>query len=373
MSTNTSTLGTRKTRSSVISKTKDAQPEMASEGTEKTGGEGESISSLITMMGKMMMRIDENNRKEMAENRKQQKELSEMYQKSQEENVKALEAQRMSSKTPLPKYSGKPGEFDDWKQNVTYCIKCNNWTDEQRVLDMIPSSLTGQAQRVFRGFNNKQKESLDAIFNALKDMLEPEGKALNRELFVKAKRNPGETMKAFISRCNQYVARADEIDNGEDSLWAKPFIIEKIYTNLNASDRKLLKAIMGKSEDVQLLNAKADELISLSEDVVGSLSQYPQTRGWQSQPPRYQFPNNGNRRGNYGGWRPRGRGSQRSQGWQNNQLTNTHNTRPGGPQQPRNNTQFHNNRASRGQNWRGQKQRANGRQPQAAPGTQNLN
>ena len=56
MSTNTSIVVTRKTRSSVTAKTKDAHREIASEGTEKTGGKGESIKSLITMMRKMMTR-----------------------------------------------------------------------------------------------------------------------------------------------------------------------------------------------------------------------------------------------------------------------------------------------------------------------------
>ena len=62
--------------------------------------------------------------------------------------------------------------------------------------------------------------------------------------------------------------------------------MEKVYANLNHNDKKILRCTIGKSEDIQLLCTKADELISLSEEVVGALGQERQERSWQSQPPR---------------------------------------------------------------------------------------
>ena len=209
--------------------------------------------------------------------------LSDKLEALQLNQLKSLEAQRTSIKTPLPKYSGKAGEFDDWKSGVLNCIKMNDWTDEKRILEMLPGSLTGQAIRAFNSLPNNQKTSLETVFAALKESLDPACKTLNREMFIKAKRNPGESMRAFVSRCNQYVMRADEIDNVEDSPWAKPFIVEKIYANLNPWDRKILRGGVGKS--VQLLCEKADELLALNEDVVGSIHCEIAEGPWHSQLP----------------------------------------------------------------------------------------
>ena len=84
-------------------------------------------------------------------------------------------------------------------------------------------------------------------------------------------------MRAFVSRCNVYITRADDIDNVADSTWANPFVVEKIYANLSPLDRKLLKNSMGKSDDVQKLCEKADELLSMSEEVVAS---FETNNGW---------------------------------------------------------------------------------------------
>ena len=220
---------------------------------------------------------------------------------------------------------------------MVHCITSNNWTDEKRVLELIPGALTGQALRVYSSFTTAQKASLESVFAAMKQSLNPEGKTHNRDLFIKAKRGPGESMRSFISRCNEYITRADEIDNVEESTWAGPFVVEKIYANLNIGDRKVLKGSMGKSEDVQALCEKADELLAISEDVVGSLDTCPR-RGWQSQPPR-PMPTRTNNQ-----WRPRrpgpgwgsdGWGPQHAGGWNGGRgmpfhPNSTHMFRPGG-------------------------------------------
>ena len=73
------------------------------------------------------------------------------------------------------------------------------------------------------------------------------------------------------------------MDNVAESPWANSLIIEKIYSNLAPWDRKMLKITVGKSEEVRLLCKKADELLALNEDVVGSLNQEGVDRPWNSQ------------------------------------------------------------------------------------------
>ena len=341
--------------------------EMASDkSVDKSAGRGsgaEDFSAMSNMLGKVLLKMNEDN----AKAREMDKMAREMDKRVNEESIKlladklealqltqlkSLEAQKAIVRTPLPKYAGKAGEFDDWKQGVLTCIKSNDWTDEKRVLEVLPSALSGQAHQVYTSFTNEQKSSLEALFSALKQSLEPEGKAHNRELFVKAKRNPGESMRAFISRCNVYITRADEIDNVADSTWANPFVVEKIYANLSHLDRKFLKNSMGKSEDVQQLCEKADELLSMSEEVVGSCDQNESGKIWQMPPPTtpahpqqypHTFVHSHNQMNPWQGW---GMGPRPNGTWQRNGRTNPHTPRPGG------------GRGGRGGSWGGGRPRS---------------
>ena len=194
-----------------------------------------------------------------------------------------IEAQRQTVKTPMPRYNGKAGEFDDWKQGVLSCIKNNGWTDENRILEILPSALSGQAARAFTSLSADQRATLSSTMAALKEALDPSCNTHNRELFMRAKRGPGESMRAFVGRCNEYIMRADELDTIEDSPWANPFIVEKIYANLSPLDGKILKNGAGKSQDVNLLTEKADELLARSEDTVGAAGAEQNSRMWYEQ------------------------------------------------------------------------------------------
>ena len=290
---------------------------MSTEDKQKKGGD--DMGTLATALGKIMIQMQEEGRKDREREREESNKnlllLTSKLESLQHAQTSNLEAQRLSIKTPLPKYAGKQGEFHDWKLAVLNCIKLNDWREERRILEMLPSCFSGQAARVYSSFTSSQKNSLDTVFQALKESLEPEGKALNREMFIKAKRKPGESMRAFISRCSQYIVRSDEVDDIADSPWAAPFLIEKVYANLKHSDMKILRCTIGKTEDIQLLCTKADELISLSEEVVGALGQEGQARGCQSQPPS-----------GYGtspatSWTPYAREGRKVNKWQNCQTT----------------------------------------------------
>ena len=194
--------------------------------------------------------------------------------------IQSMESQRQTIQTPLPKYDGKMGKFDDWKQGVLCCIKNNGWTDEKRILEMLPSALSGQAAKAFMALSTDEKETLNTTMASLKQALDPRCKEYNRELFIRSKRGPGESMRAFVGRCNEYIMRADELEAIEDSPWAIPFIVEKIYANLSSFDRKILKSGAGDCKNVQYLAMKADELLAEGEDIVGAALNKQNGRNW---------------------------------------------------------------------------------------------
>ena len=251
----------------------------------------EEVSVVGAILERVMGKVNEQNERFREAERAATNEcfsfLAEKLEAIQITQAKSLEAQRMIIKTPLPKYNGKAGEFDDWKEGVLNCIKNNDWTDEKRTLEMLPSCLSGQARVVFKALSDTQKSSLDAVFAALKEALDPASKSYNREMFLRARRTHGESMHSFVSRCNQYIKRAEDIDSVDESPWANPFIVEKIFANLNNTDRKILKISAGKTEDVKILCSKADELLLMSEDVVGSLDWERTNKRWRGQRPKY--------------------------------------------------------------------------------------
>ena len=271
-------LRTRPPRTSSQRKAKDKKPEM----------EGLRANE-AALMGEVLLKINEVHhryRQEALEaNRESLKELSSKFEALQLSQLEQLEAHHTTIRMPIPKYSGKPGEFEDWKESVQNCIKCNDWTDEKRILEMLPAALTGQAQRMYATLSHSQKSSLDTLFSSLRESLDQACKAYNRELFIKAKRLPGESMKNFVNRCSLYIVRADDIKNINESQWAIPFLVEKIYTNLNSWDRKILKSGAGKSEDIHELSERADKLLGMGEEVVGSTHTETYNRGWHNQPP----------------------------------------------------------------------------------------
>ena len=379
---------TKQPRTSLARQAKD-KTAMTSEPEKGVGTVGTTLDQLLIKLNADNERFRQADKKAHSENLKM---LSDKLEALQLAQMKSLEAQRTSIKTPLPKYAGKVGEFDDWKAGVINCIKTNDWRDEKRVLEMIPGCLTGPACRVYNSLPDARKRSLEALFAALKESLDPTCKTLNRELFIKAKRNPGESMRSFISRCNQYIMRADEIDNIAESPWANSFVVEKIFANLAPWDRKILKSTVGKSEEVQMLCEKADELLALSEDVVGSLHQEGIDRPWNSQPPQIitgaynnqqhipQDQNgwyNGGRNQWHSGWHNAGPNGGWQQGWQwqNQPAGRTRRGRPKRYPQPNN---IHRSRPGGGGNPSGrenapQKQKANERQTAPIPAIIPLN
>ena len=191
----------RQTRA-ITSKQERLKNTTMAEAEKSKGGE---MSAFTTMLGKVLVQMKEEGKKdrerEKEETNKSLQLLADKFESLQLAQMKTFEAQSLTIKAPLPKYCGKSGEFEEWKLGVLNCIKANNWQEESRVIEMLPIALFGDAARVFSSFTSSQKQSLDSVFEALKESLEPETKTKNRELFIKAKRERGETMRAFINRC----------------------------------------------------------------------------------------------------------------------------------------------------------------------------
>ena len=103
---------------------------MASDKGEKARTSNNEGNSSVVMMGQMLAQITSANEASL-------KLLTEKLEALQLAQIKNIESQKATVKTPLPKYSGKAGEFDDWKQGVLMCIKMNDWTDEKRIIDML--------------------------------------------------------------------------------------------------------------------------------------------------------------------------------------------------------------------------------------------
>ena len=257
---------------------------MASGKAEKEVSEKDSFGSLITMMENMMMTMDENNRKDMAERRKHQKEATSMVAKFYEAQEKLVKAQRMCNNAAFPKYEGRAEEFDDWEHDLRLCIQFYGWKNEKRELDILPSCLKGTAELIFRSLPAEDKMSLNSVLAALKKALDPRGAERNRRLFMQAKRNPGETMCAFVNRCNEYLVRSRDDDAKSDTSWANSLIVRKIYAGLNVDDKKMLKGLLGKSEDVPMLCRKADELIRISNEAIRSCQYEWNEDHWLEQP-----------------------------------------------------------------------------------------
>ena len=69
-----------------------------------------------------------------------------------------LDNQRRTIKTPIPKYGGNPGEFEDWKRNLLTCVDNNGWKSDE-VMGLLPGALVGEAYRVFQTLSAKEKVS----------------------------------------------------------------------------------------------------------------------------------------------------------------------------------------------------------------------
>jgi hypothetical protein len=180
---------------------------------------------------------------------------------------RARETARMSSNQPLPKLANCD-DFDEWREHVQQQCRANHWTDHGRVIEMIPSALNGNARRAFHLLQPDQKRDLDTMFEQLRLQLNPQSDANNRRRFLRAEKQPGESMSDYINRERTYLSRFSE--NIVLDPLAREILKEKVFSNLKPNDRKMLRTAVDKDCSLDVLVQKADMLLNeASEAVIG--------------------------------------------------------------------------------------------------------
>lgn len=170
---------------------------------------------------------------------------------------------------PVPNFDGS--NLIEWTNLVLNCKKINGWTEE-KTIDLIPTALTGNAAQLFKSFLPHEKLTLDSMFEAFKSRIQPKCKSLHRNLFMKAKRNPGENIRAFVLRCTGYILQAEDASSIGDIPWAESYLMEKVLQTVSEVDRKILCS-HGEQKSLEALLQKTDDVVSFDSDFIGSIEQ----------------------------------------------------------------------------------------------------
>ena len=67
----------------------------------------------------------------------------------------------------LPTYDGANIEFGEWQDKVEAVLKCNDWGLD-KLLETIPTCLTGQAKRSFDTLTEEDKSTKDEFFKQMR-------------------------------------------------------------------------------------------------------------------------------------------------------------------------------------------------------------
>ena len=178
--------------------------------------------------------------------------LAEKFEGMTQEMAKARGRQLI----PLSLYDGINMAFEDWVEGIKAILRCNDWNHTQ-LMEALPTSLTGQAKRSFDALKVEEKSTSEVLFKSLREKIAPESKKINKELFVKAKRETGESMVSFMDRCKMYIRRSEGDPN---ELFVKEFLKTKVLENLSPINRKILTAIMNTTDDLDSLVKSADSM-----------------------------------------------------------------------------------------------------------------
>ena len=229
----------------------------------------EAIQEFGRVMAESMNRqFDEQKRRE--ENTEERyRELLEGQMKTHREDSEILtrefgklriekELARGRNTVKLPMYDGLNLDIDEWTEKVEACVTCNEWNLD-RLMEQIPTSLTAMAKRAYDMITEDDKRTKEAFFASMKNQIDPQAQQRNKELFRLAKKGPGETVTTFVNRLRTYIRRS-----GEDPKlgFVEDILKYRVYDSLPPSDRKLLKATMDHSTDLDKIIVKAESLVS---------------------------------------------------------------------------------------------------------------
>ena len=160
----------------------------------------------------------------------------------------------------IPLFDGTNLEFDDWQDKVE-AVMTWNLLDLTKLLQLLPTCITGLAKRSFDALTAENKQTKESFFEAMRKKLDPKSETRNKEQFITAKRNDGESIMSFADRCRMHIRRS-----GSDPM--EPFVVAllrlKIVECLSTVERKIFDATTAPNESLESVIHKADTLLSIN-------------------------------------------------------------------------------------------------------------
>jgi len=167
----------------------------------------------------------------------------------------------------LVKYDGANLDIDEWQERTEGVIAGNQW-DMIRFLEMLPNSLSGQAKRAYKSLADDDKLTKDSFFKAMRKKIDPLAESRNKDLFTVARRENNETVTGYIDRLRMYVKRSGGDPNGH---WAMEMMKSKAFDCLSTTDCKILRASVGRNEELDKITEKADAMLGANVSVLGAV------------------------------------------------------------------------------------------------------
>ena len=170
-----------------------------------------------------------------------------------------MESSRGRITQKIPSFDGTNIEFDDWQDKVE-AVMTWNMLDLIKLLQLLPTCIAGQAKRSFDSLTDEDKQTKDSFFQAMRKKLDPRSESRNKELFIAAKKNEGESIMCFVDRCRMHIRRS-----GSDPM--EPFVIAllrlKVVECLPTIERKIFDATTDPNESLDSTIHRADTMLSI--------------------------------------------------------------------------------------------------------------
>ena len=172
-----------------------------------------------------------------------------------------MESSRGRMIQKIPSFDGTNLEFDDWQDKVE-AVMTWNLLDLTKLLQLLPTCITGLAKRSFDALTAEDKETKESFFQAMRKKLDPKSETRNKEQFIAAKRNEGESIMSFVDRCRMHIRRS-----GSDPM--EPFVVAllrlKVVECLSAVERKIFDATTVPNESFDSVIHRANTLLSIND------------------------------------------------------------------------------------------------------------
>ena len=229
----------------------------------------ETVNRQIEMQREERERNEERYRQREVKTEEAFKQLIKEQQQSHREDTEVLAGQflrmRMEMESSrgriiqkIPSFDGTNIEFDDWQDKVE-AVMTWNLLDLTKLLQLLPTCITGKAKRSFDALTTEDKQTKDSFFQAMRKKLDPRSETRNKEQFIAAKRDKEESIMSFVDRCRMHIRRS-----GSDPM--EPFVIAllrlKIVECLPTVERKIFDATTGPNESLDDIIHRADTMLS---------------------------------------------------------------------------------------------------------------